>query len=78
MTIFNSPHWSSHTEEGGVGRGQRSEFYHCNCANDDDDDADDDNDYNDADDINTWTTGLVPIPRAEPLLCRDSGERAWS
>ena len=60
-----------------------SEFHHCNCANDDiddGDDADDDDDIddNEDDDSNTWTTGLVPMPRAEPLLCRDSGERAWS
>ena len=52
------------------------------CGNDDDEDIDDDNDNNNDDnqnnDANTWTTGLVPRPRAEPLLCRDSGERAWS
>ena len=33
-------------------------------------------DYNDKDDVITWTTGLVPRPRAEPLLCRNSGGRA--
>ena len=65
-----------------------------NCGNHDDDDDIDDNGDNCADnedkntlnnnkdndiaDANTWTTGLVPRPRAEPLLCRDSGERAWS
>ena len=66
-----------------MGRGRMSGFYHCNFDNDDDDNADhdDDDDYNEDDDADvgdTWTTGLVPRPRAEPLLCRDSGERAWS
>ena len=67
-----------------MGRGRMSECHYCKCDNDDVDDADhdDDHDYgdNDADDADddgdTWTTGLVPRPRAEPLLCRNSGGRA--